>query len=163
MKHQSPAYSITIRLRYPDRPGQLGCISSAIGKSEGSIGAVDIVEVCNDSITRDFTVSTRDEEHAHEIAERVRSIDGVKMVSVSDRTFLLHLGGKIEVRSKIPLTNRDDLSMAYTPGVARICRFIQSDPEAAFTWTIRQNTVAVVTDGSAVLGRATSVHEQPCR
>ncbi|MEX0703673.1 MAG: NAD-dependent malic enzyme, partial [Planctomycetales bacterium] len=152
MPVQSPSYSITMRLKYPDRPGQMGRITSAIGDADGQIGAIDIVDVRQDFITRDFTVNARHVDHGQEIVRRVQAMDGVEVLKVSDRTFLLHLGGKIEVNSKIPVKTRDDLSMAYTPGVARVCRAIHDDPEAAFTLTIKRNTVAVVTDGSAVLG-----------
>ena len=152
MLHQSPSYSITIRLQYPDRAAQLGRITSAIGEADGMIGAVDIVDVRNNLITRDFTVNARNVEHSHRIVERVQALDGVEVVRVSDRTYLLHLGGKLEVKSKVPIKTRDDLSMAYTPGVARVCRSIQEDPDATFALTIRRNTIAVVTDGSAVLG-----------
>ncbi|MCH7990120.1 MAG: NAD-dependent malic enzyme [Planctomycetes bacterium] len=152
IKHQSASYSLTIRLAYPDRPGQLGKITSVFGDAGGLIGAIDIVEVRRGGIVRDFTVNAGDEEHGLKIVEAVRGIDGVEVVKVSDRTFLMHLGGKIEVRSKVPVKTRDDLSMAYTPGVARICRAIHDDPEAAYSLTIKRNTVAVVSDGSAVLG-----------
>ena len=152
MKHQSPSYSITMRLGYADEVGQLSRIAAAIAEAEGLIGAVDIVDVRTGHITRDITVNARDVEHSHRIVEQVQAVPGVKVLRVSDRTFLLHLGGKIEVRSKVRVKTRDDLSMAYTPGVARVCRAIHEDPEAAFTLTIRRNTVAVVTDGSAVLG-----------
>jgi malate dehydrogenase (oxaloacetate-decarboxylating) len=149
---QSPSYSVTMRLRYPDRAGQLGRITSVIGDADGFIGAVDIVDVRKDTITRDITVNARNEHHGEEIVERVRQMPSVEVISVSDRTFLLHLGGKIEVTGKVPVKTRDDLSMAYTPGVARVCRAIHSDPDASFALTIRRNMVAVVTDGSAVLG-----------
>ncbi|MBW3542326.1 MAG: NAD-dependent malic enzyme [Planctomycetes bacterium] len=152
MPPRSPSYSLTIRLLYPDRPGQLGRISSAIGEADGLIGAVDIVDVRQGSITRDFTVYARDDQHGERIIKAVSSLPEVEVRSTSDRTFLLHLGGKIEVRSKVPVKTRDDLSLVYTPGVARVCRSIHKDPEAAFALTIRRNTVAVVTDGSAVLG-----------
>ncbi len=152
MLHQSPSYSITIRLRYPDTPGQLGKITSAIGEVEGLIGAVDIVDVRRDYITRDITVNAANEEHAERIVSRLRELKGVEVVKVSDRTFLMHLGGKIEIKSKVPVKTRDDLSMAYTPGVARVCRAIHAEPEASFNLTIRRNTIAVVSDGSAVLG-----------
>ncbi|MEX0715956.1 MAG: NAD-dependent malic enzyme [Planctomycetaceae bacterium] len=152
MPIQSPSYSITVRLKYPDRPGQMGRITSAIGEADGQIGAIDIVDVRQDFITRDFTVSARNVEHGQEIVRKVQTMDGMEVLKVSDRTFLLHLGGKIEVTSKVPVKTRDDLSMAYTPGVARVCRAIHEDPEAAFTLTIKRNMVAVVTDGSAVLG-----------
>ncbi|MCC6126473.1 MAG: NAD-dependent malic enzyme [Pirellulales bacterium] len=152
MKRQSPSYSLTVRLRYPDKAGQLGRITSAIGETEGMIGSVDIVEVRKDVIIRDITFNARDVEHGEHIVERLHSMPGVEVLRVSDRTYRLHLGGKIEVQAKIPIKNRDDLSMVYTPGVARVCRSIYNDPDAAFTLTIRRNMVAVVTDGTAVLG-----------
>ena len=152
MGHHSPSYSVTIRLRYPDKPGQLGRITSAIGEVDGLIGAVDIVKVERNSITRDVTVNATNVEHSEQIVECVRSIGGVEIIRVADRTFSMHLGGKIEVRSKISIKSRDDLSMAYTPGVARVCEAIRADPEMAFSLTIRHNTVAIITDGSAVLG-----------
>jgi len=141
-----------MRLRYPNRPGQLGRVSSAIGEADGMIGAVDIVDIRRGMTTRDFTVYASSSEHAERIIEKVGSLEGVEVLKVSDRTFLMHLGGKIEVRSKVPVKTRDDLSMAYTPGVARVCLAIQDDPDSSFTLTIRRNTVAVVSDGSAVLG-----------
>jgi len=152
MTHHSPSYSITIRLRYPDLPGFLGRITSAIGEANGLIGAVDIVDIRNGRITRDITVNAGNVEHGQQIVDRVRTLSDVEVVEVSDRTFLMHLGGKIEVTPKVPVKTRDDLSMAYTPGVARVCQAIYEDPEAAFNLTIRRNTVAVVTNGSAVLG-----------
>ena len=132
MPHQSPSYSITVRLRYPDDPGQLGRIASAIGEADGLIGAVDLVDVRKGVITRDITVSAGNEEHAERIVSRLQSLERLEVLKTSDRTFLLHLGGKIEVRSKVPVKTRDDLSMAYTPGVARVCRAIHADPDAAF-------------------------------
>jgi len=152
MKHHSPSYSVILRLRYPDLPGCLGRIASIIGEADGSIGSVDIVEIDKGEITRDIVVSARDAEHSDQVVEWVRQLPGVTIVRVADRTFLLHQGGKIEVTSKAPVKTRDDLSMVYTPGVARVCRAIAADPEASFSLTIRKNTVAVVSDGSAVLG-----------
>ncbi len=152
MARHSPSYSITMRLRYIDRPGQLGHITSAIGEADGLIGAVDIVNVLRDQIVRDISVMAKDVAHADRIVQGVKAVPDVEVVSVSDRTFLLHLGGKIEMQSKTAIKTRDDLSMAYTPGVARVCQAIHDDPEASFALTIRRNTVAVVTDGSAVLG-----------
>jgi malate dehydrogenase (oxaloacetate-decarboxylating) len=152
MARHSPSYSITMRLRYPDTPGQLGRITSAIGEADGLIGAVDIVNVLREHIIRDITVNAKDAAHADRIVEAVKAFTDVEVVSVSDRTFLLHLGGKIEVHSKVSIKTRDDLSMTYTPGVARVCQAIYADPEKSFALTIRRNTVAVVTDGSAVLG-----------
>ncbi|WP_437223453.1 NAD-dependent malic enzyme [Planctomicrobium sp. SH661] len=152
MSHFSPAYSITIRLKYKDVPGALGKMTSAIGDAGGSIGAVDIVDSRDGVITRDFSVQATDVAHGERIASAVNSLKDVDVVNVSDRTFLMHLGGKIEVTSRVPLKTRDDLSMAYTPGVARICKAIADDPDASFNLTIRRNTVAVVSDGTAVLG-----------
>jgi malate dehydrogenase (oxaloacetate-decarboxylating) len=143
---------MTVRLEITNRPGMLGKVTSAIGKGGGDIGAIDLVEVGKSTITRDLTFKARDERHAQQVVERIRAVDGVRVVNASDRTFLMHLGGKIEVKGKVSVKTRDDLSMAYTPGVARVCMAIHEDPEKAYTLTIKQNCVAVVTDGSAVLG-----------
>ncbi len=148
----SASYSMTVRLEITNRPGMLGKVTSAIGKGGGDIGAIDLVEVGKSTITRDLTFKARDERHAQQVVERIRAVDGVRVINASDRTFLMHLGGKIEVRGKVPVKTRDDLSMAYTPGVARVCMAIHQDPEKAYALTIKQNCVAVVTDGSAVLG-----------
>jgi malate dehydrogenase (oxaloacetate-decarboxylating) len=148
----SASYSLTIRAAIKNRPGMLGRLTSAIGEAGGDIRAVDLVELVKDIIVRDFTINARDEEHGQAIVAAIRQVDGIRIVSVSDRTFLMHLGGKIEIRNKVPLKTRDDLSMAYTPGVARVCLAIREDPERAFALTIKQNTVAIVTDGTAVLG-----------
>jgi len=148
----SASYSMTVRLEITNRPGMLGKVTSAIGKAGGDIGAIDLVEVGKTTIIRDLSFKARDERHAQQVVDRIRAVEGVKVVNASDRTFLMHLGGKIEVRGKMPVKTRDDLSMAYTPGVARVCMAIHHDPEKAYTLTIKNNTVAVVTDGSAVLG-----------
>jgi malate dehydrogenase (oxaloacetate-decarboxylating) len=148
----SASYSFTIRLEIRNKPGMLGRATSVIGKAGGDIGAVDLVEMTGTSVIRDMTVKARDSEHAHRIIDLLKKVAGVRVANISDRTFLMHLGGKIEVRSKVPIRSRDDLSMAYTPGVARVCLAIKEDPQRAFTLTIKQNTVAVVTDGTAVLG-----------
>lgn len=152
MKLPSPSYALTLRLRYPDEAGLLGRLTSLIGETGGHIGAVDIVDVRKGTITRDFTINTSDVAHGEEIVKRIREVPSIDVLKVSDRTFLMHLGGKIEVTSKIPVKTRDDLSMAYTPGVARVCNAIHEDQDAAFNLTIKKNTVAVVSDGSAVLG-----------
>ena len=152
MKHHSSSYSILIRLRYSDTPGFLGRITSVIGEAEGSIGSVDIVSVENHEIIRDFTIIAYNAEHSRQIVDRILAIPGITVVSVQDRTFLLHKGGKIEVCCKIPLKDSNDLAMAYTPGVARVCKAIEADPDASFSLTIRSNTVTVLSDGSAVLG-----------
>jgi malate dehydrogenase (oxaloacetate-decarboxylating) len=146
------SYSLTVRLQIDNKPGMLGRVTSAIGEAGGDIGAIDIVEVGKSTIVRDITFKAASEPHGEEVIDRLRAIRGVAVVNVSDRTFLMHLGGKIEVKPKIPVRTRDDLSMAYTPGVARVCMAIHREPEKAYTLTIKQNTVAVVTDGSAVLG-----------
>jgi malate dehydrogenase (oxaloacetate-decarboxylating) len=148
----SASYSMTVRLEITNRPGMLGKVTSAIGEAGGDIGAIDLVEVGQGTITRDLTFKARDERHAQQVIERIQRVEGVRVVNASDRTFLMHLGGKIEVRGKVSVKTRDDLSMAYTPGVARVCLAIHQDPEKAYALTIKQNCVAVVTDGSAVLG-----------
>ena len=148
----SASYSLTLRVRLSSRAGSLGELTTAIGRAGGDIGAIDIVTVGNNFIIRDITVSSVSSTHGEQIVEAVKDVDGVELLQVSDRTFLMHLGGKIEVVSKVPLKTRADLSMAYTPGVARICDAIAKDPEKVFTLTIKKNTVAIVTDGTAVLG-----------
>jgi malate dehydrogenase (oxaloacetate-decarboxylating) len=145
------SYSLIVRIRIVNTPGMLGKVTSAIGAEGGDIGAIDIVDVGRE-ITRDISFKASDEAHGQRITERIRGIEGVTVVHVSDRTFLMHLGGKIEVNGRVAVKTRDDLSMAYTPGVARVCMAIHADPEKAYTLTIKQNTVAVVSDGSAVLG-----------
>jgi malate dehydrogenase (oxaloacetate-decarboxylating) len=148
----SASYSLTLRVKLSSRTGTLGELTVAIGRAGGDIGAIDIVSVGRDTIIRDVTVNTGSAEHGAEIVRAARDVDGVEVINVSDRVFLMHLGGKIEVVSKAPLKTRADLSMAYTPGVARVCEAIHRDPEKAFTLTIKRNTVAVVSDGTAVLG-----------
>src|SRR5467141_1342671 len=148
----SASYSFTVRMGILNRPGMLGRVTSVIGKAGGDIGAVDLVEMTGDRVFRDMTIKARDSEHGQRIIDKLRKLPVVKISNISDRTFLMHLGGKIEVRSKVPIRSRDDLSMAYTPGVARVCLAIKDDPSRAFTLTIKQNSVAVVTDGTAVLG-----------
>jgi len=148
----SASYSLTVRVEIDNEPGMLGKVTSAIGKGGGDIGAVDLVEVGRRTITRDITFKASGESHGQQVVERLRALEGLRVVNVSDRTFLMHLGGKIEVKGKMAVRTRDDLSMAYTPGVARVCMAIHRDPDKAYTLTIKQNTVAVVTDGTAVLG-----------
>jgi malate dehydrogenase (oxaloacetate-decarboxylating) len=148
----SASYSLTLRVRLSSKAGTLGELTTAIGRAGGDIGAIDIVSAASNSIVRDITVSATSSKHGEQIVEAAKDIDGIEVINVSDRTFLMHLGGKIEVVSKTPLKTREDLSMAYTPGVARVCEAIHQDPDKAFTLTIKKNTVAVVTDGTAVLG-----------
>lgn len=146
------SYSLTLRLRIHNEPGKLGAITTAIGRAGGDIEGIDIVSVGKDFLVRDITVNAASEKHDEEILAAIADIDGVEVVNVSDRTFLMHLGGKIEITSKMPLKTRSDLSMAYTPGVARVCEAIAKDPEKAYNLTIKKNTVAVISDGTAVLG-----------
>jgi malate dehydrogenase (oxaloacetate-decarboxylating) len=148
----SASYSVTLRCAIPNQPGMFARVATAIGSAGGDLGAVDIVRVQGPLKIRDVTVNARDEQHVEEIVAAVHDVPGVSVLQVSDRTFLTHLGGKIEIQSKVPLKTRDDLSMAYTPGVARICRAIQRTPDDAFNLTSKRNMVAVVTDGTAVLG-----------
>jgi malate dehydrogenase (oxaloacetate-decarboxylating) len=148
----SASYSLTVRLAIINRPGMLGRVALAIGGAGGDIGAVDIVESLPARVIRDITIKARDSHHGQQIVNRLKRVAGVKVVNISDRTFLMHLGGKIEVRNKVPIRTRDDLSMVYTPGVARVCLAIRDDRERAFALTMKQNSVAVVTDGTAVLG-----------
>jgi len=147
----SAQYSLILRVEIADRPGMLGRVATAIGTTGATIGAIDLVQV-GARLIRDITVATTGPEAQREIVDAIEGVDGARVVDVTDRTFLLHLGGKIEMRNKRALRTRDDLSMAYTPGVARVCEAIAADPDKAFQYTIKRNTVAVVTDGSAVLG-----------
>src|SRR5256884_7597707 len=148
----SASYSLTVRVAIENRPGMLGRVAMAIGDAGGDIGAVDLVESGRDHIIRDITINARDSVHGTQIVNRLKQVTGVRVVNISDRTFLMHLGGKIEGQSKAPIRTRADLSMAYTPGVARVCLAIREDRQRAFSLTIKHNTVAVVTDGTAVLG-----------
>ena len=152
MPTPSVSYSIAIRVEIDHSPGSLGRLTSTIGDAGGNILGVDMVEVSSGRMTRDVTVLCTDAAHASHICARVAELPGVRVIEALDRTFAMHLSGKIEVRSKFPLRTRDDLSMAYTPGVARVCRSIESVPEEVYRYTIKANTVAVVTDGTAVLG-----------
>ncbi len=148
----SVSYSFTMRLYIENKPGMLAKVLNVIAEQKGDPGAVDVVKVEGNYKVRDLTVSTRDEVHSQAIVKAVKKIDGVKVRNVSDRVFLLHLGGKIRIQNKVPVDTRDALSMAYTPGVGRVCQAIAEDKEKARTLTIKQNSVAVISDGSAVLG-----------
>src|SRR5919198_547865 len=148
----SASFSLTLRIRFDNEAGVLGEVTSAIGRAGGSIGAVDIVQSHDHQIVRDIAVDARSRDHWEEIIDAVNGVEGVELLDWTDRTFKMHEGGKIAQLNKHPLTSRDDLSMAYTPGVARVCQAIDEDPELAFRYTIKRNYVAVVTDGSAVLG-----------
>src|SRR5438876_8302909 len=148
----SASFSATLRVHLDDRPGAFADLAHAIGDAGGNLGAIDLVRVESGKKVRDVTVDAASADHLESIVAAVRTVTGVEVEHVSDRTFLLHLGGKIEMASKAPLKTRDDLSMAYTPGVARVCRAIADDSSKVWNLTIKHNTVAVVTDGSAVLG-----------
>jgi len=146
------AYSITVRSEYPNIPGMLGKITSAIGEAGGSAQGVDVVQTSKSEMVRDFTINTSGHDHAIRVVDAIKSVEDVKVRSVSDQTFLLHVGGKIEMMSRVPVTTRDDMSKAYTPGVGRVCMAIYEDPAAVWALTGKGHTVAVVSDGSAVLG-----------
>jgi malate dehydrogenase (oxaloacetate-decarboxylating) len=148
----SVSYSITVRLEVASRGRAVSEITRAVEQSGGVVTALDVTAGRNDRLRIDVTCAARDTDHAEAIVTTLGGIDGVTVHKVSDRTFLLHLGGKIEMRSKVPLRNRDDLSMAYTPGVGRVAMAIAGNREDARRLTIKRNSVAVVTDGSAVLG-----------
>ncbi len=148
----SAQYSLTLRVEIAHRPGMLGQVASAIGDAGGTIGAVDLVEVEGQATIRDITVQTGDSDDWPRLMEAVNALEGVRVLEATDLTFMLHQGGKIETHNKSPLKTRAELSMAYTPGVARVCRAIHADPDKAFQYTIKRNTVAVVSDGTAVLG-----------
>ena len=152
MATNSPGYGITIRVEGEPSTNPVAEITTVVTNQEASITAIDVVESVYDRVVVDVTCDTMNSEHAERISSALEKHSSLKVRKVSDRTFLLHLGGKLEVQSKVPLKTRDDLSRAYTPGVARICTAIAKDKADARRLTIKRNTVAVVTDGSAVLG-----------
>jgi malate dehydrogenase (oxaloacetate-decarboxylating) len=146
-------YSLTMRVNISSRVGMLGKVLAAIGDAGGQVGGVDIVRSSKDTVTRDITVYAREETHGEEIAAALRAVDGVAVESVTDRVFLSHMGGKVGMENRMPVATRDDLSMAYTPGVARVCMAIHHDFEQAWEYTIKGNSVMVVSDGSSVVGQ----------
>jgi malate dehydrogenase (oxaloacetate-decarboxylating) len=148
----SAQYSITMRLEVPHEPGWVARIAGLIAERGAAIRAIDLVRIQGSRSLRDYTVECPSTEGANAIVAAIRELAEVEVHSVSDETFLMHLGGKLEITPTVPLKTRADLSMAYTPGVARVCRAIAEDPSASFNLTIRKNCVAVVSDGSAVLG-----------
>jgi malate dehydrogenase (oxaloacetate-decarboxylating) len=150
--HPSASFSATLRVHLDNRPGSFARLAAAIGEAGGLLDAIDLVRLEHGKKIRDVSVLAADDRQIMRIVEAVRALEGVEVEHVSDRTFLLHLGGKLEVVPKSPLKTRDDLSMAYTPGVARICSAIVEEPEKVWNLTVKQNAVAVVTDGTAVLG-----------
>ena len=146
------SYSIIIRLEILTKPGMLGRVTSAIGKAGGDIGAIDIAGFKKNTTLRDIIVNVADIQMGQTVVERLKQVKGVHVLNVTDRTYMIHQGGKIEIKNKIPLKTREDLSMAYTPGVARICMAIHEKRERVYDLTIKKNTIVVVTDGTAVLG-----------
>src|SRR3954452_25535589 len=152
MASPSAQFSLTLRVEIDRVLGQLGRVTSAIGDAGGQIGAVDIVEQLEHKTIRELIVDAVDIEHGNAIVSAVNEVPGAIVLEIADRTFELHRGGKIFTGLKSPIRNRDDLSMAYTPGVARVCLDIESDRDRAWEYTIKKNSVAVVSDGTAVLG-----------
>ena len=144
--------SIIVRLKIDNKVGMLASVNRVISEMGGVVGAIDLVGPEEGVLVRDVSIFTNNPDHSEIIVESIKKTPGVEFVNFSDRTFLVHLGGKISIRNRIPVKTRDDLSMAYTPGVARICMEIHKDPEDAYKLTTKGNTVAVVTDGTAVLG-----------
>jgi malate dehydrogenase (oxaloacetate-decarboxylating) len=148
----SAQFSFVLRVRIDHRPGMLGRVATAIGQAGGTIGSIDLVAIDDAHTLRDMNIDAAGTDHANEIVKAVDAVDGAEVLVATDRTFMMHVGGKIELHNRHPLRTRDDLSMAYTPGVARVCTAIARDTDKAFQYTIKRNTVAVVSDGSAVLG-----------
>jgi malate dehydrogenase (oxaloacetate-decarboxylating) len=145
-------YRMTVRIEIPNQPGQFARLATALAEEGANLGAIDLVDVRRNRMVRDITFDAKDEAHADRIVQRLRSLPGVRVRSASDRIFLMHLGGKISTRSKVPLRTRNTLSMAYTPGVARVSRAIAADTDKSYAFTSKANSVAVVSDGSAILG-----------
>lgn len=148
----NPSFSLAVRLQIPNRPGRFASVIQAIATAGGNLGEIDLVEQTPKLSVRTLSVDAASAEHAQRIVEAIKALPDLQLLDVYDRTFDLHRGGKITVESKIPLQSRADLAMAYTPGVGRICRAIAEDPEKVYSLTIKSNSVAIVTDGSAVLG-----------
>ncbi|APB32671.1 malic enzyme, NAD-binding [Gloeomargarita lithophora Alchichica-D10] len=148
----SPSFSLTVRLEIPNRAGQLAAILQAIGAAGGNLGQINLVDQTRQMAVREITIDAISPEHEERLIETIRALPQVRLLSVDDRTFKLHQGGKIHLQSKIALKNRADLAMAYTPGVGRVCTEIAQNPDQVYRLTIKQNCVAIVTDGSAVLG-----------
>ncbi len=144
MAAPSAQFSLTLRVELERIPGALGRVTTAIGEAGGQVGAVDIVEQRETTTIREITVDSGDEAHSEAIGAAVEAVDGARLLERTDRTFELHRGGKIHTGLKSPIRDRDDLSMAYTPGVARVCLAIEADRAKASEYTIKKNTVAVV-------------------
>lgn len=153
LRTPSPCYSVTLRLSIENKVGMFAKVATAISQAGGDLGTVDLVSTEKNRLVRDVTVNARDEQHEQELIAAIKRIDsGVTVINVLDRTFSCHRGGKIEVRSKIPINSATDFARVYTPGVGRICKDIYREPDHAYAYTIKGNSVAIVTDGTAVLG-----------
>jgi len=152
MPTTSAQYSFTLRLEVPNSHATLGKVLTVIGDAEAYIDAIDLVQGGKNSTIRDITIHSRNSQHAKTISDLVAQIEDVKIIHMTDIVFLMHLGGKIHIQNKVPVNTRDALSRAYTPGVARVCTAIHDEPQKAWTLTIKKNSVAVVSDGTAVLG-----------
>jgi malate dehydrogenase (oxaloacetate-decarboxylating) len=152
--HEQPYcdYRMTVRIEIPNEPGQFARLATALAEEGANLGAIDIVEVRRNKMVRDITFDAQSEAHAQRVLQRLHALPHVRVRSASDRVFLLHLGGKIYTRGKVNVRTRNTLSMVYTPGVARVSRAIGEDPGKAYAFTSKANSVAVVTDGSAILG-----------
>jgi malate dehydrogenase (oxaloacetate-decarboxylating) len=148
----NPSYSLTVRFQLPNKAGKLAPVIQSIAEAGGNIGQIDLIEQSRKTLTRDITIDAASTEHAEAIVNAIKALSEIKVLDVYDRTFNLHRGGKISVQGKIALKSQDDLAMAYTPGVGRICLAIAENPQEVYHLTIKSNTVAIVTDGSAVLG-----------
>ena len=159
----SASYSLTMRVEIPAVAGSFAKVAAAIGDADGDLGAIDLVRVAKGYRVRDITVSASDADHGQRIVDAVRNVPGVRIANVSDRTFLMHLGGKIEVQNKVPVKTRDDLSMAYTPGVARVCMAIAATPtRPARSRSSRTRSPSSPT-APRCSGWATSARARPCR
>jgi malate dehydrogenase (oxaloacetate-decarboxylating) len=152
VQHSSASFAFTARCKLLDKPGTLGRLTSEIGRLGGNMGAIDIVRVDGRAVIRDITINAASAEHIEELVAGIRALPDVELIEYSDRVFLAHLGGKISVVSKMSIKTRDDLSMVYTPGVGRVCMAIAEDPTRVRNLTVKRNMVAIVSDGTAVLG-----------
>ena len=150
--HVGPSHSITVRVRFNRQPGGLAAIATTIGQHDALIGSIPIVKIEKNKVTRDFEIYAGDEEHQKRIIDAIKELPDVELISITDRTFQYHEGGKIEVLPRKRLRGREDLSMAYTPGVGRVVSAIARNPREAYTYSLKGNAVAIVTDGTAVLG-----------
>ena len=148
----TPAYRLVLRLEIDNHPGMFAEVARAIGARGGSLGAIDLVEATPSKHVRDVTVDVPDEPTGERLADDLKRLKGVVVRSISDRTFLMHLGGKVAMAGRVAVRNRDDLSLVYTPGVARVSKAIAADPERAWALTQRANAIAIISDGTAVLG-----------